>query len=115
MDPQVASVEADQIEAAAAESADAQPADAALPTGPKHPLLLYTLARLGLLVVVGALLYVVGARSWLLVLLALLISGLLSYIVLGRLRDGVSAKVAARVDAGRERRAAATAEEDDLY
>jgi hypothetical protein len=95
--------------------ADDEPTAPAVVVGPKYPLLLYTLARLGLLIVVGAVLYLAGARTWLLVILAFLISGLLSYVVLGRLRDGVSAKVATRIDASRERRAAASDAEDDLY
>jgi hypothetical protein len=82
---------------------------------PRHALLLYTLARLGLLVVAGAVLYVAGARSWFLLVLAFLLSGLLSFILLGRLRDAVSAKVSGRIDATRQRRAAAASAEDDLY
>lgn len=82
---------------------------------PKHPWVLYTLARIGLLLAVAAVLYLVGVRSYLLVVLALLLSGLLSYVVLGRLRDAVSMKVAQRVDASREKRAAAQRAEEDLY
>lgn len=87
----------------------------ALPNVPKHSLLLYTVARLGLLLIAAAVLYLLGARSWLLVILAFLVSGLLSFVLLRRLRDGVSVKVAAKVDASREKRAAAVHAEDDLY
>ena len=104
--------------AAVEPTATAEPAAAvepALPDVPKHSLLLYTAARLGLLLIAAAVLYLLGARSWFLLILAFLVSGLLSFVLLKRLRDGVSVKVASRVDASRERRAAAAHAEDDLY
>ncbi len=89
--------------------------EAPSPDGPRHPIVLYTLARIALLLVTAGLLYLVGARSWLLVLLALIISGLVSYLVLGSLRDAMSTRMDRRMAAARERREAATRAEDDLY
>ena len=42
------------------------------------------------------LLYLVGARSWVLLLLAFLISGIASYVLLSGQRDKMSAALAAR-------------------
>jgi Na+/melibiose symporter-like transporter len=83
--------------------------------GPSHPVLLYTLARIALLAVTAGVLYLLGARSWLLLVLALFVSGLLSYIVLGQLRDAMSARMDQRMAAARVRREAAARAEDDLY
>lgn len=83
------------------------------PTG--HPLLVYTLARILVFGVVAGLLYLVGARGLLLLLFAVLISGLLSFVLLDRLRDRVSERVSHRLDAARERRERAAAEEDEIF
>lgn len=83
--------------------------------GSRYALLLYTLARIGLLLAVGGVLYLLGARTWLLVVLAFAVSGLLSFIVLSPLRDAISARMAARVDANKAKRAAAVQAEEDLY
>lgn len=84
------------------------------PTAVVHPFLLYTVARIAMFLAVAGVLYLMGARGLLLLLIAVVVSGLLSFIVLDRLRDAVSARVANRVDAARERRAQAAAAEDDL-
>ena len=73
----------------------------------------YTLARFALLAVVAGVLYLAGARGAFLLLLALLISGLLSYIVLGKLRDLISIGIANRVDRKAQERAARLAKEDE--
>lgn len=88
---------------------------AAPAAGPRYALLLYTLARLGLLIAVGAVLYLLGARTWLLVVLAFAISGLLSFVVLSPLRDAISARMAQRMDANKAKRAEAVRAEEDLY
>ncbi len=53
----------------------------------------YTAARAALLGVALGLLYLLGARGLLLLGLALLVSGLASYVLLSRQRDAVSATV----------------------
>lgn len=60
------------------------------------PLLKFTLLRIALFLAVLALLYVAGARSWLLLLLAAVISLALSYILLRGPRDELAAALAAR-------------------
>lgn len=84
------------------------------PTPAGHPFLLYTVARITLFLAVAGILYLIGARGFLLLIIAFLLSGLLSFIVLDRLRDSVSARLSQRVDRARERRAQAAAAEDDL-
>lgn len=79
-----------------------------------HPILWYSLARLVLLIVVGGILFLFGARGVLLLLLALLISGLVSFLVLDRLRNVVSLRVVERSERARSARQQRLAEEDDL-
>ncbi len=59
-------------------------------------LLKYTLLRLVLLAVTAGVLYLVGLRDWLLLLAALLLSGIVSIVVLSRARDEVSTSLTAR-------------------
>jgi Zn-dependent protease with chaperone function len=66
--------------------------------------LTYTLSRLILFVVVLLLLDLAGARGILLIALALLISGLLSYVLLSRQRDAMAGSLGSRLS-GRTRRA----------
>ena len=66
--------------------------------------LTYTLSRLILFVVVLLLLDLAGARGILLIALALLISGLLSYVLLSRQRDAMAGSLRGRLS-GRTRRA----------
>ena len=66
--------------------------------------LTYTLSRLLLFVVVLLLLDLAGARGLLLIALALLISGLLSYVLLSRQRDAMAGSLRGRLS-GRTRRA----------
>ncbi len=56
----------------------------------RHPLLSYFVARTVLLLAAGLICYVLGARGILLLVLAFLISGLLSFLLLGRQRDGMA-------------------------
>ena len=77
-------------------SASVDPVDEGDPTVPEpapagaHPVLVYTLQRLALLMVVGGLLYLVGVRDLWLILFAFLISGVISAVVLSRSREGLS-------------------------
>lgn len=60
------------------------------------PYLKYTVLRLGLFVVVLGVLAVLGARGWLLVLLAAVVSMALSFVVLGNAREEMTTAIAAR-------------------
>ncbi|MBV9795041.1 MAG: DUF4229 domain-containing protein [Actinobacteria bacterium] len=59
--------------------------------------LFYSISRILLFVVVLLLLDLAGARGLLLVALALLISGLLSYVLLSRQRDGIAGALTGRL------------------
>jgi uncharacterized protein (DUF58 family) len=63
--------------------------------------LAYTTARILLFVVSVILLYLVGARSVLLLALALLVSGIASYVLLSRQRDRMSGALLGRLKNGR--------------
>ena len=65
----------------------------------------YTTARILLFVVAMILLYLVGARSLLLVALALLVSGIASFVLLSKQRDRMSGALIGRLRNGRERAA----------
>jgi hypothetical protein len=54
----------------------------------QHPVFVYSLLRIAMLVVVGAVLSVVGVRGVWLILFAFLVSGVLSAFVLRRPREG---------------------------
>jgi hypothetical protein len=87
-----------------------------------HPLLVYTALRLGLLVVVTALLALTGLRGAPLLLLALLVSGLISLVALRGNRGEISARLVERRRAERRQQrgdrasridAGARSEDDD--
>ncbi|WP_067170833.1 DUF4229 domain-containing protein [Microtetraspora niveoalba] len=59
-----------------------------------RPVVVYTLSRLGLFAVALAVLYLLGLRTYLLLIAAFLVSGLASYVLLSKQRDAVSAQVA---------------------
>ena len=65
----------------------------------------YTSARILLLVVSVILLYLAGARGLLLLALAFLVSGILSFVLLSRQRDVMSSALMARIRNGRRRAA----------
>jgi Protein of unknown function (DUF4229) len=67
--------------------------------------LAYTSARILLLVASLILLYLVGARGLLLLVLAFLVSGILSYVLLARQRDRLSGALSTRLRNGRQRAA----------
>jgi hypothetical protein len=69
------------------------------------PLLTYTVARLGLMVAVGVLCYLLGFREWALLLLTVLVSLPLSYLLLRRQREALSASMDGRLAARRRLRA----------
>ena len=75
----------------------------------------YMLARLVLFVLAVTLLGVLGAGRELALVGGLLISALLAYVLLGRLRDASTAVIVERVRTRTARRRAARADEDALY
>ncbi|WP_018654720.1 DUF4229 domain-containing protein [Actinomadura flavalba] len=77
-----------------------------------RPVLLYTLARLGLFLVTAAVLFLVGARGALLLLLSLLISGVISFVLLSSRRDEMSAAVENGLNERRGRLKVAREKED---
>lgn len=76
------------------------------------PLVIYSVARLGLFAGALGLLYVVGLRSWLLVGVAALASLALSYVLLARPRDAAARWLAERRDRRRTGTSGTTAEID---
>ena len=75
------------------EVADAQ-AQSEEPTPIKHPFVTYTIARFSLLVAATGIFYLFGARGILLITLAFLASGLVSYILLDQSREQVGRRIA---------------------
>ena len=83
--------------------------------------LAYTSARILLLVVSIILLYLAGARGLLLLALAFVVSGIVSFVLLSRQRDAMSSALMARIRTGQRRMAGfrtrieegAQAEDDD--
>jgi hypothetical protein len=73
----------------------------------------YTTARILLFVVVTGLLYLAGARGLLLLGAAVLISGIISYVVLSRQRDAMSSVITSRLHGFRGRLDAGSRAEDD--
>jgi Mn2+/Fe2+ NRAMP family transporter len=68
-----------------------------------RPAFAYTLARLGLFLAALLLLYLIGARGLLLLALALLVSGIISFVVLSRQRDAMSSSLSNRIRGMRAR------------
>ncbi|MGH3187846.1 MAG: DUF4229 domain-containing protein [Streptosporangiaceae bacterium] len=66
--------------------------------------LAYTSARILLLVVAMILLYLAGARGFLLLALAFVVSGIASFVLLSRQRDLMSGALMARLRNGRPRK-----------
>jgi hypothetical protein len=75
-------------------------------------LLVYTLARLALFAATAGVLYLVGARGFLLLALSIVVSGIVSFVLLSRQRDRVSASVTARAARIRRGLAEGAARED---
>ncbi|MFF5210280.1 DUF4229 domain-containing protein [Streptosporangium sp. NPDC000396] len=60
-----------------------------------HPVIVYTASRLGLLLVSLGVLYLLGLRQpFVLLVVALLVSGVASYVLLSKQRDAVSERIA---------------------
>ena len=84
--------------------------------------LAYTSARIVLLVVSAVLMYLAGARGLLLLVLAFVVSGIASFVLLSRQRDKMSGALLTRLKGGRPRAAGfrarleegARAEDQDL-
>jgi Protein of unknown function (DUF4229) len=90
-------------------------ADTDQPTPPRpHPILHYTTLRVALFVIALALLWLVRFRGVLLVGVALILSGLASYVLLARQRGAMSAQIHAAQQRRRVRSSARAAKEDDL-
>jgi hypothetical protein len=73
----------------------------------------YTAARILLFVVVLGVLYLVGARGLPLLGLAVLISGIASFVVLSRQRDAMAGSISSRISNFRHRLDEGTRAEDD--
>jgi len=74
----------------------------------------YTSARILIFVLSLILLYLAGARGLLLIGLALVISGIVSFVLLSRQRDAMSSALATRIGSFRSRlHEGAKAEDDD--
>ena len=72
----------------------------------------YTVLRLALFVAVALLLYLAGARGFLLLALAAVVSAIISFVVLSKLRDSMSMALTARMSRFRERLDEGTRSED---
>ncbi|WP_444962332.1 DUF4229 domain-containing protein [Nocardiopsis sp. M1B1] len=82
-------------------------------------LLTYTAARLGLFAAAFGVVYLFGARAWIALILAWLVSGLASYVLLSGMRDRISASAVERMERRRAdsvsaRLSAASAREDEF-
>ncbi len=67
-------------------------------TGRVSLFLRYSLLRLALFVAVAAVIYLVGARGWLWVLISIVVSAALSYLWLKQPRDDLAQRLAQRVE-----------------
>lgn len=74
--------------------------------------IVYTLSRLALFAATAGVLFLVGARGFLLLALAVLVSGVVSFVLLSRQRDAVSNSVTERAGRIRESLAEGAARED---
>jgi uncharacterized protein DUF4229 len=74
--------------------------------------LIYTLSRLALFAATAGVLFLVGARGFLLLALSILISGVVSFVLLSRQRDAVSSSVTERAGRIRQNLAEGAARED---
>jgi len=88
--------------------------NAELPTRTAHATLRYTTFRLAIFVVVLGLLYLVRVRGALLVALALIVSGLASYVLLRGQRDAMSMQLATASERRRRRSTKRAAREDAI-
>lgn len=82
------------------------------PEGPGRAFLLYNAARLGLLLAFGGIFWLAGLRGLLLVLFALVFSGIASWFLLGRQRVVVGQALTRQINRKRAKFAERTAAED---
>ena len=75
--------------------------------------LAYTAVRFLLFIVAAGLIYLAGARGLLLIALALLASGVASYVLLSRMRDKMAGSISRRIDSVRSRLDEGARVEDD--
>lgn len=75
--------------------------------------LFYTILRFSLFIVVFGVLYAAGVRSYLLLAVSILVSGIISYFVLSPQRAAMSGAISKRVTGFRDRLDAGTRAEDD--
>jgi Mn2+/Fe2+ NRAMP family transporter len=73
----------------------------------------YTGARIVLFAVALGLIYLAGARGLLLFALALLVSGIASYVLLSKMRDAISSSINSRIESVRSRIDDGTRVEDE--
>ncbi|HUA29262.1 MAG TPA: DUF4229 domain-containing protein [Streptosporangiaceae bacterium] len=73
----------------------------------------YTVARILIFAALFGLLWVIGVRGFALFGLALIISGILSFVVLSRQRDAMSGAITSRIGNFRQRFDEGTRAEDD--
>lgn len=78
-----------------------------------HPTLVYTLSRVLLFVAVFGVLYLLGARELVLIVLAFLISGAISLVLLSGQRDAMSSSVTGTFRRINERIEASSRAEDE--
>ena len=76
------------------------------------PVLTYSLLRLAIFAVTLLVLYLLGARGLLLLALAVLVSGLVSFLALSRQRDAMSGVLVRRLERTRQRMQEAETRED---
>jgi Mn2+/Fe2+ NRAMP family transporter len=74
--------------------------------------IIYSLSRLLLFAATAGVLYLAGARGFLLLALSVLISGVVSFVLLTRQRDAVSSSVTERASRIRQNLAEGAARED---
>lgn len=86
---------------------------APLPAPLPHAGARYALLRFTMLLTVGGVLYLIGVRGWLLIVLAFLLSGVVSYFVLMRQRDAAAANLERTVQGWSARRRSSEYDEDD--
>lgn len=96
-----------------AEPVDSRP-DVVVPPPRPHAILRYTTLRVALFVLALVLLWLVRFRGVLLVAVALVVSGLASFVVLARQRGEMSARLHAAQSRRQVRASARAAREDDL-
>jgi len=87
---------------------------AAAGPGYRHPFLIYSALRFGLLLIAGVVCYLLGARGILLILLAFLISAIASFILLVPQRDAVGQRTGAYFRRLNQRIEDSKTAEDDL-